>query len=273
MENSKVFAGVAGGMRALTLGTLLCGCGLLGGPDPSLARWEGMCPPVTGPLDAENDVTLKPSRVVEAAFAPVDAGLPPRGKYIYDDAERLARAELDSNRDGKPDRWEYFDGSPTPRRIEIDSDFDGQVDRWVELGADGRALSVRIDSNKDGTPDSARVPDPEQDTSLLVPPPVSAGGSCASDPTCQLYLEQLRAGVLGRWRPSDPDERVRLQLYVSESGCPYDARVIEAPSRASAIAALEALSASRPLPAMPKELADLRTEKIVLTFSSRSTNP
>lgn len=255
------------GVRTLALGSLLCGCSLFGGPDPSLARWVDVCPPVTGPLDAEVDVTLKASGVVEAAFAPSDAGLPPRAQSFYDESKRLARVELDLNRDQRPDRWEYFDGSPTPGRIEIDSDFDGTVDRWVELDAQGRVVSSRIDSNKDGTPDSTRVPDPEQDTSIAAPPPVSAGGSCAGDPTCELYIDRLRTDVLQRWQPRDPGERVRLQLFMSESGCPYDARVLEAPSRASAVAALEALSASRPLQPVPAELSDLRTEKIVLTFA------
>jgi hypothetical protein len=269
----RVAAGTRAGMRALGLGALLCGCGLIGGPDADLARWAGPCPPVTGPLDAERNVTLQASRVVEAAFPPVDPGLPPRAQSYYDDAKRLMRVELDVNRDQRPDRWEYFDGGPGPRRIEIDTDFDGVVDRWVELDAVGRAVSSRIDADKDGTPDSTRVPDPEQDASMAAPPPVSAGGSCASDPACQVYLDQLRADVLARWRPGAPDERVRLELFVSESGCPYDARVLEAASRGSATAALEALSASRPLQPMPAELADLRTEKIVLTFARPSTDP
>jgi hypothetical protein len=141
------------------------------------------------------------------------------------------------------------------------------VDRWVELGGDGVPVSSRIDVDKDGAPDSARVPDPQQDTSLAAPPPVSAGGGCAGDPACQGYIDRLRADVLARWSPRDPDARVRLQLFVSESGCPYDARVLEAPTRASVVAALEALSASRPLQPLPEELANLRTEKIVLTFA------
>lgn len=273
MEMSGVLMPVAARVRVLAVGSLLCGCGLLGGPDASLARWEGVCPPVTGPLDAEINLTLKPSRVIEAAFAPENAGLPPLAQSYYDDAKRLARVELDVNRDQRPDRWEYFDSGPTPRRIEIDTDFDGRVDRWVELDAQGRPASSRIDSDKDGAPDSTRVPDPEQDASIAVPPPVSAGGSCASDVACQLYIDQLRADVLQRWRPRAADERVRLQLFVSESGCPYDARVLEAPTRASATAALEALSASRPLRPVPPELSDLRTEKIVLTFAPPSTDP
>jgi hypothetical protein len=227
---------------------------------------------VTGPLDAEADAVLEASRVLEAGYAPVDASLPPRAQSYYDAAKRLVRVELDSNADGRPDRWEYFDGDPTPRRIEMDSDFDGAVDRWVELGPDGRALSSRIDSNKDGAPDSSRVPDPEMDGSLAAPPPVSAGGSCAGDPACQLYIDQLRSDVLAHWQ-GERDERVRVQLFVSEKGCPYEARVLEAASRKRARAALEALSASRPLRPLPEELADLRTEKIVLSFARASDAP
>jgi hypothetical protein len=247
---------------------LACGCALFGGPDPGLGRWVGGCPPVTGPLDAEVDAVLEASRVLEAGYAPVDAGLPPRAQSYYDDAKRLVRVELDRNADGRPDRWEYFDGAPLPRRIEIDS----AVDRWVELGPDGRPLASRIDSNKDGAPDSSRVPDPETDGSLAVPPPVSAGGSCAGDPACQLYIDQLRADVLAHWQ-GEREDRVRVQLFVSETGCPYEARVLEAPSRESARAALEALSASRPLRPLPEELADLRTEKIVLSLARASDEP
>ena len=115
-----------------------------------------------------------------------------------------------------------------------------------------------------------RVPDPEQDVSLSVPPPVSAGGSCATDVACRGYVDALHATVLSHWSPREASDRVRVQLFVSESGCPYDARVLEASSRASAIAALDALSRSRPVPALPPDLASLRYQKIVLTFTPQA---
>jgi hypothetical protein len=273
--------GCIGALRALRIAGLpaLCaaasGCSLFSGVDSSMARWAGGCPPVTSPLDASVDLELAPKAVIEAGFAPVDGKPPgrPRSRLIYDAAGRLTSVEVDTNLDGRVDRWEYLDGATSPRRLELDSDDDTRTDRWVEIGPDGRATSVRVDSDKDGTPDATRVPDPELDVSISTPPPVSAGGSCAADEDCQRYIADLRADVLSQWRPTEPDDRIRVQFFMSESGCSYDARVLEAGSRESATSALVALSRSRPLRELPKELSDLRNEKIVITFSLASTEP
>ncbi len=87
---------------------------------------------------------------------------------------KLARlVEVDENRDGRIDRWEYYDeagvleklgqarkgGNPdiwtfpgagaVPRRQELDDDGDCKVER-VEIFEDGRLAAVELDTDRDG---------------------------------------------------------------------------------------------------------------------------
>ncbi|MEO1233922.1 MAG: hypothetical protein AAFZ18_34000, partial [Myxococcota bacterium] len=49
---------------------------------------------------------------------------------FYDDG-KLERKEVDTNGDGKPDRWEYFKRREVDR-VGIDKDFDGKPDSWAK---------------------------------------------------------------------------------------------------------------------------------------------
>jgi hypothetical protein len=42
----------------------------------------------------------------------------------------LSKIQRDTNRDGKPDRWEAYEKGQLSR-IGMDLDFDGRVDRWL----------------------------------------------------------------------------------------------------------------------------------------------
>jgi hypothetical protein len=65
-----------------------------------------------------------------------------RGPYqaFYDAYGKLDRIEYDSNGDGKPDQIARHEGRRHPRRLEIDTDFDGRFDRWEDYDDDGRLL-------------------------------------------------------------------------------------------------------------------------------------
>jgi hypothetical protein len=61
----------------------------------------------------------------------------------------LAKIERDTNRDGKPDRWEAFDKGRLSRSG-MDLDFDGVVDRWLkaEVSSDNAASAANETTNK-----------------------------------------------------------------------------------------------------------------------------
>lgn len=61
-------------------------------------------------------------------------------------------AAIDTNKDGTPDRWEYYDDQGLPLRIESDSNFDGSVDEWARFEG-GKLVKVEKDSDYDGKVD------------------------------------------------------------------------------------------------------------------------
>jgi hypothetical protein len=65
---------------------------------------------------------------------------------------RLARLEIDSNKDGAADTWTYADGARI-ERIEIDRDYDGTVDRWEYYAEGNRLEKVGSSTRGDGVVD------------------------------------------------------------------------------------------------------------------------
>lgn len=55
---------------------------------------------------------------------------------------------VDTNGDGKPDRWEYYE-SGVVVRIEADTNGDGKIDEKA-IVKDGKIVSAEKDSNYDG---------------------------------------------------------------------------------------------------------------------------
>ena len=58
---------------------------------------------------------------------------------------------LDTNKDGKPDRWESYDGNQVSK-IEADTNFDGKVDEWAMFEG-GKVKKVEKDTDYDGKAD------------------------------------------------------------------------------------------------------------------------
>ena len=80
-------------------------------------------------------------RLVSAQEASTEQGEVSKPKLI----------EVDTNKDGKPDRWEYFkDG--VQDRIESDKNFDGKPDMTVYFEG-GKLSRVEIDTDYDGKVD------------------------------------------------------------------------------------------------------------------------
>ena len=67
-------------------------------------------------------------------------------------AERVEKA--DTNKDGKPDEWKYYQGDQLDR-IERDGDYDGkpEIKLWMKKGKPDRS---EVDRNGDGKPDLTR---------------------------------------------------------------------------------------------------------------------
>ncbi len=87
--------------------------------------------------------------VVTAAQAAGDAEPSPEEAR----AERVVPKEVavDTNKDGKPDRWEYFENGRRVR-IESDTNADGTVDDRVMVD-DDKLLKAERDSDHDGKVD------------------------------------------------------------------------------------------------------------------------
>ncbi len=75
-------------------------------------------------------------------------------KATYDEQNgRLRQITYDSNKDGRPDMWGYFDASQL-QRLEIDKDGDGKVDRWEFYGPDRKLLKVGTSAANTAKPDT-----------------------------------------------------------------------------------------------------------------------
>lgn len=74
-------------------------------------------------------------------------------KPTYDTATgRLTELTFDANKNGKIDTWTEMDGS-RPIRSRIDSDEDGRFDRWEYYDEKGKLLKVGYSANRGEKPD------------------------------------------------------------------------------------------------------------------------
>ena len=63
---------------------------------------------------------------------------------------KFVRIEIDSNEDGKTDRWEYYGHDERLTRVGISRANDGIEDAWVFQGTDGSVARVEISTRRDG---------------------------------------------------------------------------------------------------------------------------
>lgn len=63
--------------------------------------------------------------------------------------------EVDTNLDGMKDLVRTYDEKGQALREQMDSDYDGRVDRWMTFAA-GRMAKLELDKNSDGQPDEFR---------------------------------------------------------------------------------------------------------------------
>jgi hypothetical protein len=78
----------------------------------------------------------------------------------------LELVTFDRNKDGKPDAWNYMNGTALVR-TEIDENFDGVVDRWEYYGADGKMEKVGFSRARDGKVDAWAFAGPDGQTTKV----------------------------------------------------------------------------------------------------------
>ncbi len=83
----------------------------------------------------------------------------PSGFIVHHSSGRILRQFVDSNGDGKLDRWSYYNNGLEVYR-DIDSDFNGRLDQYRWLATEGTRWG--IDSNQDGQIDSWKSISPEE---------------------------------------------------------------------------------------------------------------
>ena len=65
---------------------------------------------------------------------------------------KIKTIEVDTNKDGKPDRFEYYGEDGLLTRIEADTNGDGKADEWGTV-ENGKITKVAKDTDYDGRPD------------------------------------------------------------------------------------------------------------------------
>jgi antitoxin component YwqK of YwqJK toxin-antitoxin module len=60
-------------------------------------------------------------------------------------------AASDTNKDGKPDQWQYYENGQIVR-TEADTNYDGKVDHW-QTYENGKIVRTEADTNNDGKVD------------------------------------------------------------------------------------------------------------------------
>ena len=96
---------------------------------------------------------LPPWKVVkDASGAEVRLLEKPPYTYLYALDGKLKQLKYDSNGDQKPDVFAHFSGRDTPDRLEIDSNHDGKLDRWEGYDEKGKLIRFAT-SSKGGMPE------------------------------------------------------------------------------------------------------------------------
>jgi hypothetical protein len=204
----------------------------------------------------------------------VDCPAKQKSNLVYDAAHEVARREVDSNADGRPDMT-FFLVHERVRRAELDLDFDGATDLWLTYDS-----AERVSAWEEVTParssakpklESGRLPEdqPPPELARLIPgldPP--APRECVERPEVADYLQDVRKRVYGRWLvPSSATEaRTRVSFSLDQSGALVGACVRESDDPRINQGIVTALFASGPFPAMPARVQCLSRHHLIGTF-------
>ena len=70
--------------------------------------------------------------------------------WCYMDGSRVIRIDIDTDGDGKVDRWEHYDAAQRLEKVGISTRHDGVEDAWQFLNDDGSIARVEISLRRDG---------------------------------------------------------------------------------------------------------------------------
>lgn len=70
----------------------------------------------------------------------------------YMDGSKFQRIEIDTNEDGKIDRWEYYGADQKLERVGFSRSNDGIADAWAFQRSDGSIERVEVSTKRDGKP-------------------------------------------------------------------------------------------------------------------------
>jgi len=68
----------------------------------------------------------------------------------YMDGARVLRIEIDTDGDGKVDRWEYYGADQKLEKVGFSRAHDGKEDAWSYAGPDGKVERIDISTRRDG---------------------------------------------------------------------------------------------------------------------------
>jgi hypothetical protein len=68
----------------------------------------------------------------------------------YMDGSRLLRIEVDSNEDGRVERWDYYGPERRLEKVGFSRQNDGREDAWSVVGTDGAVSQIEISTERDG---------------------------------------------------------------------------------------------------------------------------
>lgn len=122
-------------IASVLAGVSLVGCGG-GGPAPSEKdRVGAVYSPKTG-------------RLSELRVDIAKDGKPDIISYM--DGSKFLRIEVDSDENGRVDRWEYYGPNQKLEKVGYSRPDDGKVDSWAYQAADGSVAKLEISTRRDG---------------------------------------------------------------------------------------------------------------------------
>lgn len=68
----------------------------------------------------------------------------------YMDGQKVVRIEIDSDENGRTDRWEYYGADQKLQKVGVSRSNDGIVDTWLFQGTDGLPAKAEISTARDG---------------------------------------------------------------------------------------------------------------------------
>ena len=118
----------------------------------------------------------------------------------YMDGARVLRIEIDTDGDGKVDRWEYYGADQKLTKVGFSRANDGKEDAWSYAGTDGKIERIEISARRDGK--ISRTEHYEQDL------PVRAEEDSDGD------------GVIDKWETFDSGRLTSVAFDTAHRGSP-----------------------------------------------------